>query len=335
MEKDNKMISIKDVAKHAGVAISTVSKVLNNYPNVSEETRKRVNASIQELNFVPNSIASALSSKQAGRAALLINMNLQTQAIDEIDMQYLSGAIRQAEKLNLDIITVFFSMIKNKSMEEIIRYFQAQSITGLIIYGMSKEDKVLHKLIESRTFKIVTVDAPMVNLNTSCVWVNQSEAQYAVAKKTILENPGKRILYIAGKKNGYITEERIKGMKRLADEMDLKLFIRHGEFSELKARNITFQYAKNKDVVVCASDLMAIGAMKALTEMDIFRPVCGFDGITLMGYVGKQMNTVAQNFARVSSEAVSELHRLLEGGEGKSIVLDYALERLQYLDIIC
>lgn len=335
MEKDNKMISIKDVAKHAGVAISTVSKVLNNYPNVSEETRKRVNASIQELNFVPNSIASALSSKQAGRAALLINMNLQTQAIDEIDMQYLSGAIRQAEKLNLDIITVFFSMIKNKSMEEIIRYFQAQSITGLIIYGMSKEDKVLHKLIESRTFKIVTVDAPMVNLNTSCVWVNQSEAQYAVAKKTILENSGKRILYIAGKKNGYITEERIKGMKRLADEMDLKLFIRHGEFSELKARNITFQYAKNKDVVVCASDLMAIGAMKALTEMDIFRPVCGFDGITLMGYVGKQMNTVAQNFARVSSEAVSELHRLLEGGEGKSIVLDYALERLQYLDIIC
>lgn len=335
MEKDNKMISIKDVAKHAGVAISTVSKVLNNYPNVSEETRKRVNASIQELNFVPNSIASALSSKQAGRAALLINMNLQTQAIDEIDMQYLSGAIRQAEKLNLDIITVFFSMIKNKSMEEIIRYFQAQSITGLIIYGMSKEDKVLHKLIESRTFKIVTVDAPMVNLNTSCVWVNQSEAQFAVAKKTILENPGKRILYIAGKKNGYITEERIKGMKRLADEMDLKLFIRHGEFSELKARNITFQYAKNKDVVVCASDLMAIGAMKALTEMDIFRPVCGFDGITLMGYVGKQMNTVAQNFARVSSEAVSELHRLLEGGEGKSIVLDYALERLQYLDIIC
>lgn len=335
MEKDNKMISIKDVAKHAGVAISTVSKVLNNYPNVSEETRKRVNASIEELNFVPNSIASALSSKQAGRAALLINMNLQTQAIDEIDMQYLSGAIRQAEKLNLDIITVFFSMIKNKSMEEIIRYFQAQSITGLIIYGMSKEDKVLHKLIESRTFKIVTVDAPMVNLNTSCVWVNQSEAQYAVAKKTILENPGKRILYIAGKKNGYITEERIKGMKRLADEMDLKLFIRHGEFSELKARNITFQYAKNKDVVVCASDLMAIGAMKALMEMDIFRPVCGFDGITLMGYVGKQMNTVAQNFARVSSEAVSELHRLLEGGEGKSIVLDYTLERLQYLDIIC
>lgn len=48
-------------------------------------------------------------------------------------------------------------------------------------------------------------------------------------------------------------------------------------------------------MVVCASDLMAIGAMNALIDMDIFRPVCGFDGITLMGYVGKQMNTIRQD----------------------------------------
>ena len=87
------MVSIKDVARHAGVAISTVSKVLNNYPNVSEETKKRVNESVKELNFLPNSVAAALSSKQAGRVALLINLNTRTQAIDEIDMRYLSGAI--------------------------------------------------------------------------------------------------------------------------------------------------------------------------------------------------------------------------------------------------
>lgn len=68
------MVSIKDVAKQAGVAISTVSKVLNNYPNVSEATRKKVNQAVAELNFVPNSVAAALSSKQSGRVALLLNM---------------------------------------------------------------------------------------------------------------------------------------------------------------------------------------------------------------------------------------------------------------------
>lgn len=329
------MVSIKDVAKHAGVAISTVSKVLNNYPNISEETKKKVNEAIEELGFVPNSIAAALSSKQSGRVALLINLITQTQAIDEIDMQYISGAIHQAKEMNIDVITVFFSMIKDKSVEEITRYFQSQNISGIVIYGMSKEDKVLHKLIAAKTFKIVLIDAPMVNENTSCVWIDHKQAQIDVAKKTIQENNCKRILYIAGKKNGYVTEKRLEGIKELVEKQKLQILIRNGEFSELQARNITFQYAKNKDAVVCASDLMAIGAMKALIEMDIFRPVCGFDGITLMGYVGKQMNTIKQNFSNISSEAIKEVYRLMNGGEGQEIILPYSIERLQYLDIIC
>lgn len=329
------MVSIKDVAKHAGVAISTVSKVLNNYPNVSEKTKQKVNRAVEELNFVPNSVAAALSSKQSGRVAILLKLSNASQAVDEINMQYLAGAINQAVELNLDVITVFYSMIKNKSLDEIIRYLQSQSITGLIIFGMSKDDKVLHELIASEMFKIVTVDVPMVNESTSCVWVDQAKAQYEVAKKTIEENGCKSILYLAGKKNGYVTEERLKGIKQLAEDMKLPLIIRNGEFSELEARKLTFKFARKKDVVVCASDLMAIGAMKALTEMDIFRPVCGFDGITLMGYAGKQMNTVRQNFSRIAAQAVTELKRLLEGGQGTEIVLDYELVRMKYMDIIC
>ncbi len=329
------MVSIKDVAKHAGVAISTVSKVLNDYPNVSEETKRKVNQAVQELNFVPNSVAAALSSKQSGRVALLLGLNTKTQAIDEIVMQYISGAINKAMEMGLDVITFFFSMFENKNVEEITRYLKAQSIHGIIIYGMSKEDKVLQKLIDMQEFKAVLVDAPLYNPSTSTVWVNQEQAQYDVAKKTIVENKCKKVLYIAGKKNGYVTEERLKGIKRLAQDMELDLMIKHGEFSELQARNIAFRFAKNKDVVVCASDLMAIGAMRALMEMDIFRPVCGFDGITLMGYAGKQMNTIRQNFAGVSSAAVEELHYLMNGGEGREKVLGYTIERMKYMDIIC
>ena len=329
------MVSIKDVARQAGVAISTVSKVLNNYPNVSEETKRKVNQAVAELSFVPNSVAAALSSKQSGRVALLLNLSSASQAVDEINMQYMAGTIERAVELNLDVITVFNSMLRNKNLEEVIRYLQAQSITGLIIFGMSKEDKVLHKLIAAQIFKIVLVDAPMVNEATSAVWIDQAKAQYDVAKKTVLENKGKSILYLAGKKNGYVTEERLKGIRRLAEEMELALLIRNGEFSELQARNHTFKYARKKDIIVCASDLMAIGAMKALIEMDIFRPVCGFDGIVLMGYAGKQMNTVRQNFKRIASEAVTELKRLIDGGTGKQIVLDYELVRMKYMDIIC
>ncbi len=328
------MVSIKDVAKRAGVAISTVSKVLNDYPNVSEETRIKVNKAVKELDFMPNSVAAALSSKQAGRVALLINSNMKTNAIDEIDMRYISGALNKAMELNLDVITLFFFMFRNKTAEEITRYLKSQSIAGIIIYGMSKEDKVLHKLIGMGDFKCVVIDAPFVNDNTSCVGIDHRKAQKDVAGKTIEENNCRRVLYIAGKRNGYVTDERIRGMEELVKEKNLTMLVRNGEFSELQARNITLKYAKNKDVVVCASDLMAIGAMKALIKMDIFRPVCGFDGIILMGYVGKQMNTVRQDFAEISARAMEELQLLLNGEKGRSVVVRHSLVRMKYEDII-
>ncbi len=329
------MASIRDVAEKAGVAISTVSKVLNDYPNVSPKTRQKVNRAIRELNFTPNSIASALSSKRAGRVALLLNLNTKTQAVDEIDMQYLSGAIRTAQSRKLDVITVFFSMIKDLSLPELVNYFRAQSIEGIIIFGMSRKDRLLHRLIGEQQFQVVAVDTPFVNERTSSVQIRHEEAQYEVAKKTLHENKGNRILYLAGRRDGYVTQERLAGIQRLAQEEGLELLIRFGEFSEKRARELTFRHGRERDVIVCASDLMAIGAMRALQEMDIFRPVCGFDGITLMGYAGKQMNTVKQDFYRIGSCAVEEMNRLLSGEAGRQVRLDYEIVRMQYLDIIC
>ncbi|HJC23726.1 MAG TPA: LacI family transcriptional regulator [Candidatus Eisenbergiella merdavium] len=328
------MSSIKDVARRAGVAISTVSKVLNGYPNVSEETRERVNEAVRELNFTPNPIASALSSKKAGRVALLINLDTKTQTVDEINMQYLSGAINRAVEKRLDVRTLFFSMLRDRSAEEIEDYFRSQSIEGVIIYGMGMQDVVLQRLIGERRFKIVVVDAPIVNETTSSIQVNHEQAQYEVAKRTVLENGGKSVLYLSGRADGYVTGERLLGIQRLAREEKLSLLIKRGDFSEKKARELTFQYGSDADVIVCASDLMAIGAMRALQEMDIFRPVCGFDGITLMGYAGMQMYTVKQDFYRISRKAMDEMGRLLEGGAGRRVVLDHQIIRMQYQDVI-
>lgn len=328
------MVSIKDVAKEAGVAISTVSKVLNNYPNVSESTRQKVNEVVERLGFVPNAVAASLSSKRVGRVALLIRLNLNTSASDEINMQYISGAVHRAKELQMDVITVFYSMIEDMTLEEMTVYFESQGIRGIVIYGMTGKDKALHKLIKAGTFKVVVIDAPMVNENTSSVGVDHTKAQYDIAKKTITENKCKKVLYIAGDENGYVTADRLIGIKKLCSEKKLKLTVRNGRFSELQARELTLKFGKNTDCVVCASDLMAIGAMKALIDMDIFRPVCGFDGIILMGYVGKQMNTVKQDFVQISKEALQELERLMSGEKGRKVVMPHTLVRMKYEDII-
>lgn len=328
------MVSIRDVAKEAGVAISTVSKVLNHYPNVREETKQKVNAAIAELGFVPNTIAAALSSKRTGRIALVLDASRHAQTVDEIPMQYMIGAINMAKEKGMDIITVFFTMIAEMTVDEMVRYFQSQSIEGLVICGLSKEDITLRKLAEDGKFKCVLIDAPGVSDHISSIHIDNEKAQYEVAKKFLDGKPYKKILYLSGKKDGYVSEERLVGMNKLAQELGLSVLVRTGNFSELAARKLTMQYAESKDAIVCASDLMAIGAMKALIDMDIYRPVCGFDGVSLMGYAGKQMHTVKQDFQRIAASAVEELSCLMEGRSGRDIVVPHKLIRIKYLDVI-
>lgn len=319
------MVSIKDVAKHAGVAISTVSKVLNNYPNVSEATRKKVNAAVEELNFVPNSVAAALSSKNAGRVALMIDLNVTTQAIDEMAMRYISGAITKAMELNLDVITLFVFMFQDKTTEELIRYLQSQSITGIIIYGVAEDDLVLQELIASEKFKCVVVDENHVSANTSSITIDHKKAQYEVAKVLVEEVNAKKVLYIGGDENSYVTKSRLDGMKELAKEKGLDVILEYADFLEGKAREITLKHGKEVEAVICASDLMAIGAKAAVKEMQIELPICGFDGISLMGYAGHGIYTVRQNFAGISSMAMEELQHLMSGGEGHFRQAEYTL----------
>ena len=328
------MVSIKDVAKHAGVAISTVSKVLNGYPNISENTRKKVNQAVEELNYIPNCVAAALSSKQAGRVALMIDLNVQTQATDEIAMRYIFGAITKAMELNLDVTTIFGFMFQHKTTEELIRYLKSHSITGIIIYGVAENNLMLKDLIARETFKCVVVEDELTGKDTSSVSINQKKAQYEVAKKMLESFPGKRVLYICGDDNSYVTVERLKGIQCLAKEMDLEIIVKRADFSALKSCELVRQMGKEVDAIVCASDLMALGAKNALLEMGIERPLCGFDGISLMGYAGQEMYTIRQNFSEISARAMEELQRLMSGKEGRNVEMNYTLLQMNCNTVI-
>ncbi len=328
------MVTITDVAKKAGVSVSTVSKVLNGYPHVSEQSKIKVHNAVEELKYVPNAIASALSSKKNARIALWINANNQTQAIDEIWMNYIVGAFSKAEELNVSIIPVFSQMFKIYDAAELARYFHSESVSGIIIYGMNKNDQNLLELIDSQQFNIVVIDAPMVNEKTTSLSIDHAKAQYDVAKKAMENQIHNKVLYIAGKKDGFVTDSRLKGILKLQEELGFDLTIEHADFSEQLARKITFKHAEDHHIIVCASDLMAIGAKNALKESNLYRIVCGYDGISLMGYDGNGIFTVRQNFKTISETAVEEVKNLMDGDKGRKIRLDYEIIQLYYSDII-
>lgn len=327
------MASINEVAKKAGVAVSTVSKVLNNYPNVSKTTKEAVMKAVEELNYAPNLIASTLSSKNTRRVALIIFINNQKQAIDEINMQYLFGAFEEAKKLRLEIMPIFSNVFENMNKDEIVRYLRSQSFNGIIIYGLSKHAKPWLDIIHEQLFHAVVVDAPLYNDKTSSVMVDHAAGQYDVAKKTILECDCHNVLYIAGGREGFVTEMRLNGIMQLRDEMGFDLEIEYCNFSEKKAYEAVMKNP-NFDVIVCASDLMAIGAVSALKKLDIFHLVCGYDGITLLGYIPYQINTVKQDFFKVSKIALEEMSKLLDGETGHPTLVNYELTHITYDDVI-
>lgn len=326
--------TIKDVAKQAGVSSSTVSKVLKNYSNISEETRQKVLNVVKELNYIPNTTASNLSSKKKDKVALYIYINDEKQFVDEINMNYLQGAFAMANQYHLETTTIFNNSINKFDTKELTSLFKAQGITGIIIYGLNKEDHTILQMIEEKNFCFCVIDAPITNERTTSIMIDHKKGQYDVAKALIEPQYCKKVLYLAGKKNGYVTDMRIEGILQIQNELGFSLNLQYAEFSEKQAYDLTMHYASDVDVVICASDLMAIGAVNALIKMNIFRKCCGFDGIALMGYAGKGMLTCKQDFYAISQEAVKEMLRLLTGEKGRNVIVEHQITSISYDDVI-
>lgn len=329
------MANISDVAKRAGVGVSTVSKVLNNYDNISEETRKKVLKAVDELDYVPNAIASALSSKQGRRVALIIFINNQRQAIDEINMQYLFGAFNKASEHKLDLVTVFSSVIKDMDSIELERHLKSLRVQALVIYGLHKGQEAIMELIDKQIFPTVIVDAPILGEKTSYVMVDHQKAQYEMTQFMCAQHDYvKSILYLAGRRDGFVTDLRLQGVVDASIELGVDLNAQYANFSEKKAFDLTKKYGEEANIIIAASDLMAIGAVSALKQMDIFRPVCGFDGITLLGYIDYRIYSVKQDFYGLSQSAMDEVAHLLQGNPGRANIHDFEITKIEYEDVI-
>lgn len=329
------MANINDVAKKAGVGVSTVSKVFKGYSSVSEATRKKVFAAADELNYVPNSIASALSSKGGKRVALVVFINNQRQAIDEINMQYIFGALNEGKKLKMDVITIFSTEFEGKNEAQLHQYFRSLHIQSMIVYGLHRGETEFFSYIQKSPLNIVVVDAPVLGEKVSYVMVDHTKAQKDITEFMIQNHENvQNVLYLAGRRKGFVTELRLLGVVDACESMGIELNAQYSDFSEKKAYDLTMKYAAQNNIIICASDLMAIGAIHALKTLDIYRPVAGFDGITLLAYVGYQIYTVRQDFYNISKEAMRAVDRLMQGGEGEEILLDYEITRINYGDVI-
>ncbi|MCM3016980.1 LacI family transcriptional regulator [Priestia megaterium] len=316
------MTTIKDIARVAGVSVTTVSRALNGYSDVNEKTRQKIAAVARELNYSPNTLARGLVMQKSKTIGLLVSGISRESVKDNFTFEVLCGVNERASTLGYDLILFNTNtmMQREKTYTQLCR---ERRVDGAIIQGIKKEDPYLKEVVES-DIPCVLVDIPVHSNSVGYVTTdNALGAKKAVKHLASLGH--KHIGMINGHEDAFVSQERLNGYREALKECGLPFrseWVVSGNFEEKKAEKAARELInRHKEVtaIFCASDLMALGALKACKELDLHVPkeisIVGYDNIVLASYSSPNLTTVGQEVYQIGYEAADLLIEMLEGKE--------------------
>lgn len=325
-------LTLAGLAKLAGVSASTVSRALNDNPLIKKETRERIQALAAEHNFSLNRAASRLRTQKTNVVAVILNLTDTTeQSISDPFLLKVVGDLNQA--LNA---RGYEMLLSNSLMaqDNWANYFiRSQRADGLIIVGQGKSTDNIDKAAKEGAPIVVWGD-PTTEADYPIVGSDNDLGGYLATNKLISAG-SKNIMFLGDPEHAEMAQ-RYTGYKRALEEHGLTLA------PELTvAIDITSQAAYQElnqyivsnglkfDGIFAASDMVALGAMKALKERYINVPgdvsLVGFDDITMAELFHPALTTVAQNTREAADAMVSALMQRLEGDQVSSQMIDISL----------
>ena len=198
--------TIKDVAKLAGVSISTVSRVMNNSKPVSPEARRKVVDAINKLDFKPNELARSLVMRKSNLVGVIVK---------DIGIEYMAQLIRGIEEIGrvykYDILLTS-SYGEDKQVENSIDFLATKQVEGLVIITEDISTEILVKLRETR-IPFVILDKYHNYKNIKTVKVDYETEEYKLIS-SLTEAGHKNILLLAGKDQNVINESMINGYEK-------------------------------------------------------------------------------------------------------------------------
>ncbi|MCR4694602.1 MAG: LacI family transcriptional regulator [Pseudobutyrivibrio sp.] len=269
------MVKLQDIAKAAGVSVSTVSNVLNGRKNVGEDTARKIMQLVDEMGYEPNAVGKALKSGHS-KTILFIFSDFDRKFYLDI----IHGIDDYANANDYDFI-----LCTSKSYEKFIN----KSLTcGSIVLDIRCSDEFIKKKA-ARGYQIVTLDRALNIPNVKGVLVNNYSAECELVEG-LIKKGYKKFAFLGGLPSAD-TRERFDAFKDTLAKHGIpfrKDDYYAGDFREksgYRTARLIMLSERMPEVLVCASDSMAIGALKAFREADINVPediaVCGFDDTTL------------------------------------------------------
>jgi LacI family transcriptional regulator len=312
------MVNIRDIAKAAKVSVSTVSKALNGYIDVSKETRKKIMEIAVKMDYLPNIMASSLITKKTKTIGIFFGDKINS-GFDHPFFNDLINSIKDvAGEEGYDIL-IFANRKKETNSYKTICYERGVDGVILILTGKKRTDTKIYELSES----IPTVHIDSFIYKKSLVNFVESDNEKGAMEATehLVRLGHKKILKLAGDRIANATYERIRGYKKILKKYNLPIeerLIKYGEFSREKAEEITLEFFKKKEdvtAIFASSDMMAFGAIEALKELGYRVPediaVVGFDDIEAAKLYNPALTTIHQQGYKMGEEAARMLINII------------------------
>ncbi len=314
-------VTIADIAKEAGVSISTVSRVINNTKPVSPELRERVYRTIQKNHFTPNTLAQGLITKKTNIVGVIVPdisnavFGALTKGINSVcsRMGYTimvceSGGELERELSLLDIL-------------------DDRQIDGVLFAGVDVNETLTDAMLKKDFPVVLVTQESSVHENILDTVIHDNEQALYDAVKFFYKNGHEKIAYLGGPEYDFSSgQKRLKGYRKALDDLHISVpdsYIEQVQFSfQGGYEGMKRIYEENSVLptgIVAGSDLIAIGAIQFLNSRRIAVPdeisIIGFDDLEFATYLRPELSTVRIPYFEEGEMAADELMKYITGSK--------------------
>ncbi|BBI36514.1 LacI family DNA-binding transcriptional regulator [Cohnella abietis] len=301
------MVSIKDIAKKAGVSISTVSYALNGSERITKETAERISTIASDMGYVPHGAARMLKKRES----MLIGMYL-TDYYGHFYGDLLQGVKDELSRKGYDLIVC--------SGRQSHRLIPERTFDGAIILDATLTDEELLQFAE-RGHKLVVLDRELQHDNVNQVLLD-NKAGATLAMEYLLNQGYDRIYTVSGPEGSYDARQRMRAVRQVIERTPQVSFIEiPGSFDKESGYAAGSRIAEEYDQpvgVFCLNDDMAIGLIdyiQTCTSLVIGEHIhlIGYDNIQLAQYTRPRMATIDYSMRKWGALAAEQLLKMIRG----------------------
>lgn len=311
-----KRLTLEKIGELAGVSRATVSRVINNHPNISDDVRERVQRIILETGYQPNQAARSLASNQSSILGLVIPNVIQAVFTDPYYPRLTQGISAACNQLDYTLALFLFHSLEEER-QSVQRFTQNSLIDGLIITADNVDAPFVPQLIE-RGITFVYVGRPAMPEHVTYVDVDNIAGGYN-ATSHLIKQGYKRIGQIATVHNT-AGIDRDKGYRQALNDRGITInedFIAYGDFTERGGYEAMTKLIPHQlDALFVQSDTMALGAIRALRDAGLSVPddvaIVGFDDLPPATQADIPLTTIRQPIHRTGMIAVETLVDMLK-----------------------